>query len=240
MPERRTRLPNARRADRPSNGAGGTAVKDRDARLTPRGQKTRERLIIAGRKVFERDGFLQARITDICRTAHVSYGSFYTYFDTKEELFTEVAKSVELDLPAVMSAHEDADALELIDAVNRHYLEAYRKNSKLMAVIREVSGFDPELRRTRVQRQRQLALLIEDRIRTLQTDGTADGAIDPAYAAQALSGMVANFAEHLFSDKTPFDLETAVEQLTRICANALGITTVRHGRRTAGRSRGRS
>ena len=36
--------------------------------------------------VFERDGYLEARLTDITAEAHCSTGSFYTYFDSKEAL----------------------------------------------------------------------------------------------------------------------------------------------------------
>ncbi len=63
-----------------------------------KGRRTRARLLEAGKSVFERDGFLQARITDIAAAAQVSHGSFYHYFDSKESLFREIAEQVEVRL----------------------------------------------------------------------------------------------------------------------------------------------
>src|SRR5580698_7583907 len=49
-----------------------------------KGRRTRARLLEAAKAVFERDGFLAARISDIAAEAEVSHGSFYHYFDSKE------------------------------------------------------------------------------------------------------------------------------------------------------------
>ena len=57
--------------------------------------ETRARLVEAAKEVFELDGFLDARISDIAERAGLSHGSFYHYFDSKEEVFREVAAEVE-------------------------------------------------------------------------------------------------------------------------------------------------
>ena len=44
--------------------------------------------------MFERDGFLDARITDITAAAGVAAGSFYTYFNSKEDVFAAVMDDV--------------------------------------------------------------------------------------------------------------------------------------------------
>ncbi len=53
----------------------------------------------------------------------------------------------------------------------------------------------------------------------------ADPAIEPYYAAQALGGMAAYFAELLLNSHDPIDADTdtAIEALTRIWLTALGI-----------------
>ena len=52
-----------------------------------KGVETRARLLTAAKEVFERDGFLDARISDIVERAGLSHGSFYHYFESKEEVF---------------------------------------------------------------------------------------------------------------------------------------------------------
>src|SRR5580704_3563422 len=69
----------------------------------PRSQKgvrTRARLLEAAKEIFEEDGFLEARISDIAERAGLSHGSFYHYFDSKEAIFREVAEAVEERLSA--------------------------------------------------------------------------------------------------------------------------------------------
>jgi AcrR family transcriptional regulator len=58
--------------------------------VSARGARTREALVRAAREVFERDGFLDARIADIASAAGVATGSFYTYFNSKEDAFAAV------------------------------------------------------------------------------------------------------------------------------------------------------
>ena len=60
-----------------------------------KGVQTRARLVDAAKKVFEDHGFLDARISDIAEEAGLSHGSFYHYFESKDEIFLEVAEAQE-------------------------------------------------------------------------------------------------------------------------------------------------
>lgn len=192
-----------------------------------KGRRTRARLLEAGKVVFERDGFLQARITDIAAEAKVSHGSFYHYFDSKESLFREIAEEVEVRLVSMDDIPHNVDGetspVERIRAANRAYLTAYKKESRIMRVIEEVSRYNEDVRQVRNKRDDYLAARLESAIRRLQAEGVADKRIDERYAATALGGMVAKFAEMMFIGGARFELEAAVEQLTILWANALGL-----------------
>jgi len=194
---------------------------------SPKGRRTRARLLEAGKTVFERDGFLQARISDIAAEAGVSHGSFYHYFDTKEELFREVAEEVEVRLVSMddiaQDVGEEAGPIDRIRAANRSYLSAYRKEARIMRVIEEVSRYNDDVRKARAKRDDYLTARTESAIARLQAEGLADSRIDTHYAAIALGGMVAKFAEMMFIGGAKFDLSAAVEQLTLLWGNALGI-----------------
>src|SRR5690348_12393955 len=128
-----------------------------------KGRRTRARLVEAGKTVFERDGFLQARITDIATEAGVSHGSFYHYFDSKESLFREIAEEVEVRLVSMddIPQADDAGPIERIRAANRAYLAAYRKEAPIMRVIEEVSRYDEDVRKVRSKRDDYLAARLE-------------------------------------------------------------------------------
>ncbi len=198
---------------------------------TPRsrkGERTRARLIDAAKVVFERDGFLEARISDIAERAGLSHGSFYHYFDSKEQIFREVADVQEALLTApAPDEGDDGPApteYERILRANRRYLQRYRDNGKIMGVIEEVSRYDTHVNEVRMRRQKHFADCAERAVRRLQAAGAADPEIDPEVAAVALGSMVGRFAElWLIEDWAPFDFDHAAEQVTRLWANAIGL-----------------
>jgi AcrR family transcriptional regulator len=205
--------------------------------------RTRARLIDAAKTVFERDGFLEARITDIAETARVAPGTFYHYFESKEEIFREVAQAQEErltappepDAPDAPDAEEadNADdaarrrkysAWERIRRSNRRYLERYREEAALMGVIEQVSRYDPPVNAARMATMKHFVDRAERAILRLQNDGVADRRLDPSFSADALGAMVARFAElWLVQGYRDYDFDEAVEQLTLLWANALGI-----------------
>jgi AcrR family transcriptional regulator len=174
--------------------------------------------------VFERDGFLKSRIADICEEADVSQPSFYTYFHSKEELFSEVVGSVDFGLLDVPRGDGGDDPMGRLRAANRHYLEFYRDNAGILAVIDEVATFDEAVRSERREGHDRFARAIEGRIRQYQEQGCADDRVNAAFAANALGSMVTSVATQMFiTGSTSNDLDLAVEQLTVLWANAIGL-----------------
>jgi AcrR family transcriptional regulator len=195
-----------------------------------KGAATRARLVDAAKEVFEESGFLEARISDIAERAGLSHGSFYHYFESKEQVFREVAEGQEAALTAGPSSDEEApdgdgSEFDRILRANRRYLARYRDNARIMGVIEEVSRYDPFVHEARMRRQQHFAERAERAIRRLQAEGGADASVDPRIAAVALGSMVARFAElWLVEEWEQFDFDRAAEQVTRLWANALGVT----------------
>src|SRR5882757_11072340 len=99
--------------------------------LSRRAERTRGKLVAAARKVFEAQGVTEARIVDIAKEAGVAVGSFYTYFDSKEELLREVAATLFHELIPPLPKALGPDPRARIEAGNRAYVKAYRKNARI-------------------------------------------------------------------------------------------------------------
>lgn len=202
------------------------------ASTTPRSRKgaaTRARLLEAAKEEFEHTGFLDARISDIAERAGLSHGSFYHYFESKEQVFREVAEVQEGLLTApntepVPPPATDQPEFERIRRANRRYLQRYRDNGPIMGVIEEVSRYDEQVNAARIQRQKHFAERAEQAIRRLQKAEMADAAVDPAVAAVALGAMIGRFAELWLIEKwADYDFDQAVDQVTLLWANAIGL-----------------
>jgi AcrR family transcriptional regulator len=77
------------------------------------------RLVVAARTLFAERGYSAVNVADICKSAKVAKGSFYRYFDSKEAIFLEAARSTvdavgdQLDqLPAGMSERQATEKLQ--------------------------------------------------------------------------------------------------------------------------------
>ena len=201
----------------------------RQASLSRKGLQTRGRLLEAAKRVFERDGFLDARIVDITEGANLAPGGFYHYFDSKEELFLEVAQLQEekLTAPSDDASYEQdgTSPSESIRRANRLYLERYRDEAPLMGVIEQVSRFDEDVNEARMATMKHFVERAERSIRRLQREGKADARLDASMAADALGSMIARVAElWLVQGYREYDFESAVDQLSLLWSNALGLT----------------
>jgi AcrR family transcriptional regulator len=194
-----------------------------------KGAQTRARLLEAAKAVFEDTGFLEARISDIAERAGLSHGSFYHYFESKEQIFREVAETQEalLTAPPDPVAEPETEGLTEWDRLlraNRRYLERYRDNGRIMGVIEEVSRYDEHVNEARMARQKHFADRSERAIRRLQEAGEADPSVDPEIAALALGSMVARMAELWLVDHWgDYDFDTVAEQVTLLWANAIRL-----------------
>jgi AcrR family transcriptional regulator len=200
--------------------------------VSARGVRTREALINAARTVFERDGFLDARITDIAATAGVASGSFYTYFRSKEDVFAAVIERVNEEMlhPRLREFADRDDPISMIEATNRSYLAAYRRNAKLMALMEQVAQIDEDFRRVRLRRVRSFTDRNAKAIEQLQARGVADPDLDPVLAAQALSAMVGRMAYFRYVQGLGnASVDSLARTLTRLWAGALGIPVARNG-----------
>ena len=160
-----------------------------ETRSVPRSRKgvrTRARLVDAAKQVFERDGFLDARIVDIAETAGLAPGTFYHYFDSKEQIFREVAEAQEERLTAPPEdgdpeADADQSPLGRIRRSNLRYLQRYRDEAALMGVIEQVSRYDEHVNAARMTTMKHFVERAEKAVRQLQKDGLADTRLDPAH-----------------------------------------------------------
>ncbi len=213
--------------------------------LTPRGERTRAALVTAARKIFERDGFLGARITDIAEAANVAHGTFYTYFGDKESIFGAVIESLQDDFLAPdRSPRVDGETpYDQILRANRRYYDTYVKRAKLMGLLEHVATFNDDFRALRREVRHRIVARSERAIRRWQDAGFADSTIDAHYAANALGSMVDRSVYVWLVLGEPHDPDVAIEMLTRLWANALGLATpppaARHRAPGAPRARAR-
>ena len=204
--------------------------------VTERGVRRRNELIDAARVVFERSGYLDARLTDITTHAGCATGSFYTYFNNKEEIFAAVLDRAQEDMlhPGMGRVPGD-DVYAALEAANRAYLLAYQRNAKLMMLMEQVATIDEDFRENRRRRGEVFVSRNARAIASLQERGLADRELDPQLASRALSSMVDRVAYSVYvvDPASGVPLDELVHTVTRIWANGLrmAVPTPAHAAR---------
>jgi AcrR family transcriptional regulator len=203
-----------------------------DQAATPRsskGARTRARLLDAAKEIFEEDGFLNARISDISERAGLSHGSFYHYFESKEQIFHEVAELVHDRLGAPMGDVILLPGSELspygrLRAAIRQHFESYRAEAKFIGLIEQVSRYDERVGELMLARHRQYSDQVKVSIEQMQRRGLADKTLDPELTAAAIDSMTGRFAElWLVQGALDADFDTAADQMAAMVANILGV-----------------
>jgi AcrR family transcriptional regulator len=201
------------------------AKADALAGLSAKGLRTRQRLLEGARKAFEAKGsYVDTRISDIVKASGVAYGSFYTYFDSKEELFYELAVDVVNEMYVEgTSRYRGDNPLERINASNRQFLESYRVHAAMMTIIEQAAALYPEFRTLRRRLRQGFVDRIAANFQRLASAGRMDTSIDPVIAAHALVSMTDNFGYLWFVLGETFDEEQALATLTKLWVNSLGL-----------------
>jgi AcrR family transcriptional regulator len=190
--------------------------------------RTRLRLVEAAKEIFEENGFLEARISDIAERAGQSHGTFYYYFDSKEEVFREVAAALDEQLFApledVIKAKTKMPPQQRIREAMRRHFESYRREARIMGLIEHVSRYDAEVNAMRLARHQRYTEQVAETIRQLQRRKLADPTLDPMIAAAALGALSYRFAEMwLVQGAVDCTLEHAIEQVSQLFENALRL-----------------
>lgn len=195
------------------------------AGLSAKGLRTRTRLLEGARGAFEKKGsYVETRISDIVKESGVAYGSFYTYFDSKEALFYELAVKVVHEMYVEgTSRYRGDNPLERIDASNRQFLDSYRRHAAMMTIIEQAAALYPEFRALRRRLRQDFVDRIVANFDRLSKAGRMDTSIDPGIAAHALVSMTDNFGYLWFVLGESFDDEKALSTLTQLWGNSLGL-----------------
>jgi len=116
---------------------------------TPRGQRTRQKLLTAAEEVFGELGYHNAGIVEITQHADVALGTFYLYFPDKKSIFQDLVRTLNTRLRAAIGERirDIDDRLEQEVVGFETFFEFVRKHKNLYKVILQAETVDEELYR---------------------------------------------------------------------------------------------
>jgi AcrR family transcriptional regulator len=126
--------------DKAPTGASGSKVP-----RTARGERTLRKILDAAREEFGERGFSDSSIVGITQRAGVALGTFYTYFDSKEELFQALVRDMSAQVAETVGpAFEGSpNALDAARDGLELFLRFAREHRHIYRIIDEAEFVDP-------------------------------------------------------------------------------------------------
>ena len=112
---------------------------------TARGRATLRRLLDAAALEFAERGFHEASISGITRRAGTALGSFYTYFDSKDAIFSALVKDMSKAVAdkAAAAVSPDSSGVDREREVLGAFLDFARSHKEIYRIIDEAEFADP-------------------------------------------------------------------------------------------------
>ncbi|HVH25870.1 MAG TPA: TetR/AcrR family transcriptional regulator [Vicinamibacterales bacterium] len=161
------------------------------------GRERRRQLLDAAIWTFARKGFRRASISDIVARAQVARGTFYLYFDSKEDVFLAIVEDFHdrvrrmLEEPEPPVPLADHHGRALLQRTLRRWLELFAGHRDAAQVIlKEATSIDPKVE-AGLRRLRQLGLnYFATRFERLQARGLVNRGVSPDLLAHLQMGMM--------------------------------------------------
>jgi TetR/AcrR family transcriptional regulator, fatty acid metabolism regulator protein len=157
------------------------------------GAEKRRIILDAAVRVFARQGFHSARVSDIANEAGVAYGLVYHYFDSKDEVLdTLFLERWNVLLEAIGEVdRSEAEPREKLYAITSFIVDSYRHDSDLMKVIIvEVTRAANSFGAKHIVKIGEAYALIADIVEAAQDSGKFRSDVSPRFAAMAFYGAI--------------------------------------------------
>lgn len=203
-----------------SNAASGDP--EPGTRQSLKAVQTRQRLIRAARHVFEERGFVDSRVADITSAAGASYGSFYRYFSSRDQIFHAVADEVFEEMYATAPREiRNTEHRSAIAAGHAQYFDFWIENRKILITLDQVAGFDPSVFDRWKELRQSWISFYTDVLDGLKTQGRTPADIDPYHTACALGAMVEHSLRRWIGHGDEHDRDIALRTLNDIWWKAI-------------------
>ena len=171
----------------------------------------KQQFLDAGVWVFARKGYRQSGVSDIVARAGVARGTFYLYFESKQQLFLAIVEDFH---DGVVDALE-SPAGTLEEAISAWLRFFAARRDQAIVVLKEASSIDARFERSYAELRQSAIDLLAARVSRLQDAGSARADLDSTVAAHLLLGML----EELVTAHVLNDANADLDALASACAD---------------------
>ncbi len=189
----------------------------------------RRHILDTAARVFAEKGYYNTKVTDILEEAGISTGSFYFYFNNKEELFEILYDEM---IGTYLNVLQDAvytmtdDAANIVKSISHAImlsLRTFQKNKELARIMLIGSvGVNPHFEKKRTADHQKISRVFEEIFSNLRRKN-AINVPDAGVAAILFTGSIFSIISYWLQEDNPVDLIEFTFPLIVYNLQALGI-----------------
>ncbi len=198
-----------------------TVIAERQRPRTKPPEIRREELMDAAQRLFLEKGFSTTSVAEIVNAADVAKGTFYLYFQTKDDVLGALqVRFVERfceRTDAAVAAASSGSWIKRLDVWMRACVEAYLDDVALHDLV--FHQFQPAMR------DMKRANLVVERLSSFLVEGRAAGAFsfeDPRLAAVMLFNAMHGAVDDCLAEGASVDRQKLIGVVTDFCRRAVG------------------
>ena len=153
-------------------------------------EQVRQKIIQSALQLFNRHGFTAASIDDIMAGAGMTRGGFYSYFQSKSELYAEAISCFVTEKQEFIASSDKASdraTTLLSDYLSHKHFDEIDTSCPLIGLPNDVSRVDPSVRAAQEQ---ALRMMVDTFERGMAPNAHASREVALALTALCLGGMV--------------------------------------------------
>ena len=161
-------------------------------------ERRRRQILNAAKACFERRGFHQSTMHEICAEAQISAGALYRYFGSKADIIAAIAQENRRELEGPLTAMREnraglLEALTLIFRIFFHHVQGMRGVGIMGDVLGEAAR-DPALSARLGEIDAASKKRLSEAVALAQMRGEVDAALDPDVAAESIFAIFEGIA----------------------------------------------
>jgi AcrR family transcriptional regulator len=194
-----------------------------------KGKSTQRTLIDAARVILARDGYLEARVSDISAEAGLSYGAFYRYFSDKQQIMLHViAEFLETSRTTIRAPFDPEDPSASVRITTQRYLEYWAANAELWQAVLQATKVDAAIGEVHQRAYDGWCERIGRMLRLAADHGVGRADLDTAVAGHLLGAMVEAYAQRAFRPDSGLETDpaTVAEEITKLWVGGVFVAAV--------------
>jgi AcrR family transcriptional regulator len=194
-----------------------------------KGQRTRRRILLAARGLFNQRGYQRTSMAEVAAAAGLSQGAVYQYFKDRSDLVVAIIlDALQGILASIDSRWTPEVERQSLEVVLTRFAATFAELPDVIRVFEEVAHVEPAIRDLRRAVVRMFASAVEEAVREGQRLGAVRDDLGPAAVAQALCAMTDRHCYMTYVFDPPLGGPPTPEETGRLLAalwrGGLGVT----------------